>query len=86
MNKTKFIFIRLKIQCGEYDYTSKSVHEIPNTADINAFGEEYASNFYSNKSHEDGDVYYFNGGEIAVTCKGVQEITAEEYHILNKFL
>jgi len=85
-NETKFVFVDLHIQNGEYEYKSKSVHEIPVEIDANDFGEEHAKRFYGNYSHSDRGSHYFNGGEVAVESKGVEIITPNEYEVLNKFL
>jgi len=85
-NKTKFVFIELHIQNGEYEYTSKSVHEIPVEIKLDDFGEEYAKGFYGKYSYSDRGSHYFNGGEVAVENKGVMVIATDEYHVLNKFL
>lgn len=86
MKKTKFIYIVLSIQCGEYGFKSKSVHEISKTKSTKKFGENCAKDFYGTKPEKDGDSYYFNGGEVAVSLSFHEEITKEEYNILNKFL
>lgn len=85
-NETKFVFIELHIQNGEYEYNSKSVHEIPAEINAESFGEEYAKEFYGKYSHSDRGSHYFNGGEVAVENKGVMVITPDEYEILSKFL
>ena len=84
--KTKFVLVTLRIQNGEYQYNSKSVHKIPETEDNDKFGNNYAKDFYSSFSHTDGDSHYFNGGEVAVRDCGTVEITKEEYDVLNKYL
>jgi len=84
--KTKFVLVRLKIQNGEYQFNSKSVHEIPAQENVDAFGADYAKDFYSSFSHSEGDVHFFNCGEVAVRDEGTTEITKEEYKILQKYL
>ncbi len=86
MKKTKFIILHLEIRNGEYEYNSKTVHEIGNRKNADAFGRNYAKEFYSNFSYADGDTFYFNGGEVAVTSQSANEITKAEYDILNKYL
>jgi hypothetical protein len=85
-NETKFVLVDLHIQNGEYEYKSKSVHEIPAEINADAFGDEYAKGFYGKYSHSDRGSHYFNGGEVAVESKGTVIITPDEYEILNKFL
>jgi hypothetical protein len=86
MKKTKFILIKIKIQCGEYEFSSNSVHEISSKKNVNKFAETHAEDFYGIKAYKDDNVHYFNGGEVAVQVKAVAEITKEEYEVLNKFL
>jgi len=86
MKKTKFVLVTLRIQNGEYQYYSKSVHEISVEEDNDKFSNDYAKDFYSNFSHSDNDTHYFNGGEVAVEDKGTTEITKEEFKVLTKFL
>jgi len=81
----KYIFLNLKIINGEYEYSSKSVHAISKRRNIDVFANKYAKDFYTKKAYSDGDYYFFNGGEVAVRVKTVQEITENEYQILNKF-
>ena len=82
----KYIVLNLKIQNGEYEYSSKTIHEIPEEVNIDEFTEEYASEFYSKFSHEDSGTYYFNGGEVAVRVRGYSVITKQEYKILLKYI
>ncbi len=84
--KKKYVYVSLKVRCGEYEFECKSAHEIGSRKSVSVFGEHWAKNFYSEKSHTDGDVYYFNGGEIAVRCTSSMEITKAEYDVLTKYL
>ena len=87
MAKTiKYVFITLRVRNGDYDFESKSVHEIKSEIDGSDFAEKYASDFYGDKSYEDNGRYYFNGGEVAVDVRRAQEITKEEYNVMSKFL
>lgn len=90
--KMKYIFLEMKIRNGEYEYSSQSVHELPARKSTEKFGRDYAKDFYGGKPFQyndkidpDGE-WYFNGGEVAVRCKEVQEITKEEYEVLKKYL
>jgi hypothetical protein len=83
--KMKYIFVNLKVRCGDYEFSSHSVHEISSRKHTKSFGERYAKTFYADKPDKNGDWYYFFCGEIAVRCTASEEITKEEYDILNKF-
>lgn len=87
MKKKKFIFVKLEIRNGEYEYTSTSAHEIGSRKSTEVFGRKYAETFYGSsiKPYQDGAWTYFNGGEVAVRCTTAVEITKEEYQTLNKF-
>jgi hypothetical protein len=79
--KMKYILISLQIKCGEYEFKSHTVHEITNQTNALLFSENYAKTFYEGKysQYENDDWYYFNGGEVAVKFKKVEEITKREY-------
>lgn len=86
MKSKKFIFLTVKIQNGEYEYYSSSLHKIGESKDKNQFAEKHAKTFYSNFSHEDDGTYYFNAGEVATQLYEVKEITENEYNVLSKFI
>lgn len=86
MKKAKFVFIQVKIQCGEYEFNSKSVHEISSRKSVDKFGKDWVKDFFGKKAWVDGDTHYFNGGEVAARVSNVQEITKEEYQVLSKFM
>ena len=77
----KYWFLDLKIQCGEYEFDSKSVHK-GKTFD----GEEYAKGFYSDECEDVDGTYFFNGGEIAVEVNRCEEITKMQYNVLKEFV
>jgi hypothetical protein len=81
----KYIFLRLKVINGEYEYSSQSVHQISKKSNINLFAEKYAKTFYGGNSYIEDNYYFFNGGEVAVRVSNVVEITEAEYNVLNKF-
>ena len=85
-NKMKRIFLNLKIQNGEYEYNSKSVHTVNEGVINENFAQSYASIFYDKPAHRDGDVHYFHGGEVAVKVYEVKDISEEEFNVLSKFL
>ncbi|MEI6487728.1 MAG: hypothetical protein WCP52_02130 [Bacteroidota bacterium] len=86
--KLKYIFISLKIRNGEYEYTSISVNQISSRKSTEKFGRDYAMNFYGEKPFQftPGEQwYYFHGGSVAVKLTTVEEISKEEYDVLDKF-
>jgi hypothetical protein len=86
--KTKYIFISLEIRHGEYEFNSKLVHEISKRKSTDKFAEDYAKTFYNGKAvkyEKDGDWYNFDGGTVAVKLAHVEEITKEQYEVLNIF-
>jgi len=85
MKKVKYIFVSLEIKCGTYEFSASTVHEISKKIDTLMFSNNYAKLFYSEKPDKNGDWYNFFGGEIAVKCKAAEEISKEEYDVLNKF-
>jgi hypothetical protein len=81
----KYVFLRLKIINGEYEYSSQGVHQISKRRSLDVFAREYAKTFYGGKSYKEDEYYFFNGGEVAVRVSSVVEITEAEYNVLNKF-
>lgn len=83
----KFIFINLKIQNGDYEYHSKTVHELTEGITKEEYAEDFASGFYGGDvEREHNGTCYFHGGEVAVKVCSVDDITEKEYNVLNKFL
>ncbi len=81
----RYWFLDLQITCGEYEFNSTSVHE----TDKKEFdAETYAKEFYDNNDDdtEDNEIYYFNGGEVAVEVCRIDEITKKEYDILKEYI
>ncbi|MHB8261074.1 MAG: hypothetical protein ACYDEC_12445 [Bacteroidia bacterium] len=83
--KKKYIFVSLQIKSGEYEFNSHTVQEISSKKHTKSFGNNYAKTFYSDFSAKEGDWFYFNCGEVAVRCTASEEITKNEYDVLNKF-
>ena len=85
----KYLFFSMFIRNGEYEYSSNSVgyRSATDKHTLEYWGDKHAKTFYGSKpeKEQDGDGYYFNGGEVYVRCRVVMEITKEEYDILNKF-
>lgn len=42
----EYLLLQLDIRCGDYEFTSVSVHQIPAGTDIVDFSENYAKEFY----------------------------------------
>jgi hypothetical protein len=80
----KHVFIKLKIQCGEYEFYALSVHITSFTP--NVYAESYAQNFYGSNHYQIDNAYYYYGGEVAVSVYEYREITADNYNILTQFL
>jgi hypothetical protein len=82
----RYWFLKLHIQCGEYEFYSKSVQRSRGKSEFDA--EEYAKDFYGDEGEETygKGTYYFNCGEIAVSVYGLHEITAKEYKVMEKYL
>ncbi len=85
--KKKYFIVTLKIVCGEYEFSSRHLAAISTRRNQWRYALDYAKNFYGNGRKSDGgETYYFNGGEVAVSVRGVVQVTAEEAAILGKFL
>lgn len=84
--KRQYVFVKIKVQCGEYSFTIKDSFEISARRSIEKFSKDWVANLYTNKSHVDGDDHYFNGGEVAARLLSCEGITKEEFEVLNKFL
>lgn len=84
--KKKCVLVEVKIQNGEREYYAKSLHIVGKDVDVRRLGERHAKKFYSRFAYEDDGTYYFDAGEVATQLYKAEEITREEYRILNKFL
>ncbi len=82
----KKLYLRLSIRNGEYDYSSKTVHVVPDNMTCEQYAEWYAKTFYDGSADEEDGGYYFNGGEVHVRVKDYAEITDSEFKILNTYL
>lgn len=82
----KCVLVEVKVQNGEYEYYSKSMHVVGKDVNIRKIGERHAKTFYANFSYEDDGTYYFNGGEVAAQLYKAEEVTRQEYQILRKFI
>lgn len=86
--KNKFIFVGLVIRQGAFTYNTNKVYEIPEEIDTLKFSEQTVINYHADQPFQKEEEYnwwYFYGGQIAVMLETAEEITREEYDILNKF-
>ena len=82
----KYLFLRLKIYCGEHEFYSERVHKVPKGISIRNFSMTCAKEFYSSDMEKDGGIYYFNGEEIAVKISLSESISRQDYEVLTKYL
>jgi len=83
----RYWYLKLHIQCGEYEFYSKSVHKTEGKEKFDS--EAYAADFYGGADENndpDSGVYYFNCGEVAVMVDDCKEIKKPAYDILRKYL
>lgn len=82
------ILIKLKVQNGEYQHEHHCLSNTPETKPkrIEKHVKKYAKDFYGGFSYSDGDVHYFNGGEIAVKLESYTILSEIEYKVLNCLL
>lgn len=80
----KYVVYILKERNGEYEYIHSLTSQVTGTkSDVIKHGEHLAETFYENLSWVDYDLYYFNGGEVAVRYYSHKIITKEEFDFLN---
>lgn len=86
MTKKQFYLVFIEERNGEQEYTfRKTVEATPETIDAEA--KEIAKDWYSDEDVEENDGHFeFFGGTLQTKVDGWQEITKEEYKILNKYL
>jgi hypothetical protein len=84
----KKYLIVLKITCGEYDFTCKSVQRLSSRANPERAAIARARGFYGKADKRAaGDAgFYFNGGEVYVEVKSVVPLTDAEAAVLEKFI
>lgn len=84
----KCVYYRIYERNGEYDYYFPQVGKIKKDEDINEFLDERAKRWYSEseKDEEEDFAYYVNGGEVFVRGEDIEEISQQEYQILNKYM
>jgi len=78
----KYLFIELQIQDGERRHTHRTLHTT-NCKNINFAAQRYAATYWGDSSRDfGGNAWYAHGGEIAIECTDVQELTKPEYDFL----
>jgi len=87
-NTSKFLLLYLEERSGEYEYTHRSVHILPNNLDKTAehFTKDYARKFYGSKPEPGDGGYYFNGGELFVRIRAWQFISKRDFDSLSKYI
>ena len=86
--KTKFIFVTMVIRNGLYTYNSSMVYEILKEKNIQEFALQTVKNYHTGEPFQkfpDTNWWYFFEGEVSVMLATAEEITKEEFDILNKF-
>lgn len=86
-NNSKYIYLCLKERNGEYEYSHKSVHELPDNrlATAKRFANNWLMQFYGGKPEFEDGGYYFHGGEVYVEIESWQFINQEEFQIVKKY-
>lgn len=87
-NGGKFLLLYLEERNGEYEYSHRSVHVLPNGLSVTAerIAKNYARKFYGGKPELDDGGYYFNNDEVFVSIKSWQFISKKDFNVLNKYL
>lgn len=87
-NNSKFLLLYLEERNGEYEYSHRSVHVLPNNLSATAtrIAKNYAKEFYGSKPEPDDGGYYFNDGEVFVSVKLWQFISKKDFNTLRKYL
>lgn len=82
----RYWYLDIKIINGEYEFHSRSTQKTKAQEEFD--GEAYVADFYgfAEGKDEGSDYYSFNCGNIACQVYSLQEISKEEYRILNKYL
>jgi len=78
----RYWFLKIGIRNGEYTYNSISLHQ---TEKEDFDSDDYVSDFYG-EGEKDGKEYYFHAGCVACWVQRCDEITEDEYKVLDKIL
>ena len=84
--KKKHILVTLKIVCGEYEFSSKHLATLNLRRNEWRYALSYAKDFYGACTSTSDDTFYFNGGEIAVSVRGVAQVSAADAEVLARFI
>jgi len=84
----KYYFRVIGVRTGEYEFELKRVEALPNSTNPQEHFTNIAKTFYDNGEQlfENKEEFYFFGGEICAWLDSFEEITKEEYEVLNKYL
>jgi|SRR3989344_5137042 len=87
-NTSKFLLLYLEERNGEYEYTHRSVHILPNNLNKAAvrIAEDYVSTFYGGGSEPRDGGYYFYNGEVFVRIRLWKFISKRDFNSLSKYL
>ncbi len=87
-NKNKYLLLRLEERNGEYEYSHRSIHRLPDNrkATTDRYAKNYAKEFYGGKADPQDGGYYFIGGEVFVDVNSWDFISEEGFNLLNKYL
>jgi hypothetical protein len=87
-NNTKYIFLTLEERNGEYEYTHRSVRQLPNSKRTTAerFVKDYLKKFYGGRAEKEDGGYYFFGGEVFVKLDSWCFVSKVVFNVLNQYL
>lgn len=83
-----YLFLALKERNGEYEYTHRTLLELPDgqKSTANRFANNYAKKFYGVNAKKEGDGYFFHNREIYVEVYSWKHINEEEYRVLRQYI
>lgn len=80
----KYIYRELETREGERTYQHKGVEVLEDDTNVEEYLNDMVLNFWGEGDIIDDEVWFF--GEIIVSLNDWQEISKEEYDILNKYI
>jgi len=84
--KKKYYLITLEVYADERTFYPQSLH-FSATKDPMKLAMRFARGYYGDFDRREDDSFFFGGcGEVRVEVCNIQEITPDEYDVLNKFL
>jgi hypothetical protein len=85
MKKMKYVYVRLTVQDGERQYTQH--------ATVFTYGDNlwlaairYVATYFGQPDWRDSESWFFQGGEVATRMSTYEELTKEEFDLLNRIL